>query len=181
MFTFNDALNAYRASLYAGAELDTKARIGERSLPIIGGAWSRIQQGANAMWRVSAVITGFIFGHAAPLAPPAPEVPEAFRGTDLGTAFNDAWRLKTQTIDARVESIHCLLHLDIKGWQQHRSVAAYARTKETNVTFPDERTVRTHRSGAESFAGNLGNLTANVPIVSDFARGIGQGVLRSNI
>ena len=181
MFTFHDALNAYRASLYDGAVYDAKARAGERSFPLIGGAWSRIQQGANALWRVPSVIIGFVLGHKTPTPPAMPEIPEAFRGTDLGAAFEDAWRLKTQTIDARVESVNCLLHLDIKGWKQHRSVAAYARTKETNVTFPDERTVRNSRTGAESFSDNLGNLTANIPIIGGMARSIGKGALNANI
>jgi hypothetical protein len=181
MFTIDGALNAYRASLYAGARYDTEARVGERSLPIIGGVWSRIQQGCNSLWRIPATVGGFVLGHSEVTPPAMPEVPEAFRGTDLETAFTDAWRLKGQTIEARVSAVRSLMHLDIQGWQQHNSVAEYARTKETNVTFPEERTVRENPSGAEFFAGNLGSLTANVPLLGGVGRMLGGGVLNANI
>jgi hypothetical protein len=108
-------------------------------------------------------------------------MPEAFRGTDLETAFTDAWRLKGQVIEGRVEAWRCLLRFDITGFQQHNSVADYARSKETNVAFPEERSVRTQNSGAESFAENLGNLTANIPFIGGAARSLGRGVLNANI
>lgn len=181
MFSIDGALNAYRASLYAGAVCDTEARTGERSLPIIGGVWSRIKQGANALWRIPSTIGGFVFGHAESPPPEMPAVPEAFRGTDLETAFTDAWRLKGQTIEARVASWRCLTRFDITGYQQHASVAEYARTKETNVTFPEERTVRSNPSGAESFAQSLGQLTANVPLLNGAGRMLGNSAANAGI
>ena len=159
MFSIDDALNAYRSSLYAAAVHDTNARIGERSIPIVGGLWSRVKQVGNAVVRIPYVAGSFVVGHGEVEPPAMPEVPEAFAGTDLETAYTDAWRLKGQNIEARVESIRSITQFDIQGYQQNISVARHAKQKETNVTFPEERTPRSE-SSALGTALRLGGLTA---------------------
>lgn len=146
MFSIDDALNAYRESLYSAAVHDTNARIGERSIPIVGGLWSRVKQFGNAVVRVPYVAGSFVVGHDETEAPEMPEVPEEFVGTDLEPAFTDAWRLKTQNIEARVDSIRSITEFDIQGYQRHASIAEHAAQKETNVTFPEERTTRDESS-----------------------------------
>ncbi len=150
------AVTAYRDSLYDGMELNALRRIRSRSTPIIGGMLTAFQQMGNAIWRPFKVVGAAVFGYSdsGRTFPAMPEIPPAFKGTDLEKDFTDSWKLKEQEANARIKGFARLVDLDISGWWQESSIAAHARAKDQNVLFPEEGVAAARaRSGGSAVAG----------------------------
>ncbi len=136
-----DALRAYRDSVYDAVEHHMEMRTGSRTTPIVGGIIPGLKLLGNALYRPLKVGGALAFGYDGEAERPFPqlkEMPEAFKGTSLGEAFSTSLKLKEESANARVRSMEKLLNLDISGAWQNASVASYAESKDTNVVFSEE-------------------------------------------
>jgi hypothetical protein len=156
------AVNAYRDSVYDAAELNALRRIRSRSTPIVGGMLTAFQQMGNALWRPFKVAGAFVFGYSdsGRKFPPMPEIPEAFKGTDLGKDLEDSWKLREKEANAKVKAFARLANFDLTGYWQEASVASHARAKDEGVMFPEEAQAQA-RGDSGAAAGFVGALLAS--------------------
>jgi hypothetical protein len=148
------ALRAYRDSVFHAAELRMEKRLGGRSVPVVGGFIPGVELIGNTLARPLKVMTAFLIGYTGenPEFPKMPQIPQVFKNTDLEQSFKDSWKLQEESAKAKVEGLGDLMHLNISGWWQERSVASHAQAKDNNIMFPEDQV--SNGSGASSVIGN---------------------------
>ena len=135
------AVRAYRDSVYDAELSRYNMRVGSRSTPIVGGFVSGLELLGNALWRPFKVGGALILGYDGASErsfPDMPEIPPAFKGTELEEDFRKSWKFREEAANSNVKGISKLLNMDITGWWQDASVAAHVEAKDRSVTFPEE-------------------------------------------
>ncbi len=136
------AVNAYRDSLYNALEYQQEARIGSRSVPIVGGLWPALKIIGNVLFRPVKIGGALLFGgsedQAAPEKPVMPSLPEEFKGTQLGKDLEESWKLRTTNVETRTEAFSKLVDLDIGGWWRKASVAQHNEAIDRHRIMPEE-------------------------------------------
>ncbi len=161
-----DAVTAYRDSLYDGLKYEMETRVGSRSFPIVGGLVPAIKQFGNALYRPFKVTGALVLGYGEPRSgmPALPAMPEEFKGTDLGSAFTQSAELRQKAIEARTESFGQLLNFDIGGAWKQASVASYAESRDRHVVFPEEgEAINAAANSRASFVAQIGNSQSSGP------------------
>lgn len=131
------AINAYHESLLSNAVWKAEAGLGSRNIPIVGGFLSNLGAVGNVLYRPFKIAGAFVFGHDKPQAPAMPELPEKFKGTELGENLKKAFDSRVEAAGASAESLGKLASLDITGYQQSQSIAAHEAAR-VKVHLPEE-------------------------------------------
>lgn len=132
---FGYALKAYENSRLRHARYEMEGEIHGRSHPL-GGIKPAFKQLGNEIARLPKMAWAEIRRSGGPdYTPTLPEMPEAFKGSQIEQAFQSSLEHKKEKVRHDVVGMEKLLGLDISGWYAHQHVADF-NLKRDQVVLP---------------------------------------------